>query len=121
MRLTRLLPEDEPILRTLMRRFLHEHLRWWVDTYGLGWSDAAIDGHILGHDMVERDWRRMVEAARHYETNFVAVARDGDDPVGGIWAEVGVHPYLRTEMGVRASSGGSTSTRHAAVPVPVTP
>lgn len=101
MRLTRLMPEaDEDDFRPWIRRFLHEHLRRWSDAYALGWSDSAIDGHILGLDLVERDWRRLVEAGRQFETNFVAVAREGQQPLGAVWAEVAHHPYLLLEIGV---------------------
>ncbi len=100
MRLTRLLPEDEPALRVWMRRFLHEHLRWWSEAYGLGWSEAAIAGHILGHDLVERDWQGLLAAARAYDDHFVAVAREGDRPLGAVWARTDTHAYLRVEIGV---------------------
>ena len=93
MRLTKLLPEDEPTIRAWAHRFLIEHLRWWSDAGGLGWTDTAIHGHIVGHDLAERDVRRLREAARRWETNLVVVARD-QHPQGAIWAESTTDPFL---------------------------
>ena len=101
MLLTKLLAEDEPTIRAWAHRFLVDHLRWWSDAGGLGWTDTAIHGHIVGHDLAERDVRRLREAAAKWESNLVVVARD-DHPLGAIWAESTVDAFLGIEVGVIA-------------------
>ena len=100
-RLTKLTPDDEPTLRAWAHDFLVEHLRWWSDAGGLGWSDTAIGGHIVGHDLAERDARRLREAAARWQTNLVVVARD-ERPLGAIWAESTTDAFLGIEVGVIA-------------------
>jgi ribosomal protein S18 acetylase RimI-like enzyme len=100
-RLTKLLPEDEPAIRRWTEDFLVDHLRWWSDATGLGWDDAAIARHIATHGLAAKDAARLNEAASKWQSNLVVVARD-EAPVGAIWAESRVDPFLAFQVGVIA-------------------
>lgn len=93
--------DDAAVVRRWCRAFLVDHLRYWRDGAALPWDDDDILRHIDAHGLEDRDVRRLYEAASRWETNLVAVARDGG-PVGAIWAETSRDPFLCREVGVIA-------------------
>lgn len=112
-----LLSTDEAAVRGWLRRYLCDQVATWSEALGLGWSSVAVEEHIDGHHLVERDWRELAAAAAD-PARFVAVARAPDGPIGLVFAESRRDRYLLLRLGVLSwiyvvpeARGAGVSTR----------
>lgn len=90
---------DKPAIFAWLRAFLRWHIGAWSESAGLRWSEADVDEHLEEHELVQREWLELTDAAKD-ERQLVAVARANRRPIGIIHAQERTDRYLLMPLGV---------------------
>ena len=89
---------DEVSVRPWARDYLRDYLRQRADAFGLAIDDETLDAHIDDNELESALWHDVVHAD-YAETEFVGVARKGQQPLGLILVSEKLEPYLRVPVG----------------------
>jgi len=98
-RIDQLRSTDEPALRCWIADYLFSQLTQWGRWAMPTWSASDINDHIAGNNLIEKEWREILEASAD-SARFVSVARLGVDAVGVVYAESRRDRYLCAKLGV---------------------
>ncbi|MEO8184025.1 MAG: GNAT family N-acetyltransferase [Deltaproteobacteria bacterium] len=89
---------DEFVVRGWMRLYLRQHLEWWLPKVGQVWTAAAIEARIETV-LLPRELEELRCSARESKA-LVAVLREGEAPLGLVYAEYRTDRYLDLRSGV---------------------
>lgn len=99
MRITPLSETDNLTVREWAIDYLTRYLRERSAAYGLEMDDTAIEAHIDAHDLDGALWHDLVHGD-YSQGEFVAVARQGNEPMGMVLVKERIDPFLRQPLGV---------------------
>jgi len=97
--LTELREDDANVFWPWHRDHLAWHIRRWSEAWHLGWDEADIAARIRDGRLIEKEWTELLAAADGDDT-LVRVLRDGEQPIGAIYAEIRTDPYMGLPLGV---------------------